>query len=160
MSNNLKEAAKLIQENKEEEARIMLEEILRDNAGNDEAWVWLASITANREERKGYLEEALKYNPRNQLALTSLQKMGAKIETQSKNIPIVAHILSGWPFILILVGGAIGGALGGAAYAINLSIYKSRLPSAVKIVLNPVVGIAAFVIWFAFSLFIREALAK
>lgn len=160
MSKSLKEAEKLIQENKEAEARTVLEEILRDNAGNDEAWVWLASITADREERKVYLEEALKYNPRNKLALTSLQKMGVKIELQSKNIPVTAHILSGWPLILIFIGGAIGGALGGGAYAINLSIYKSSLPTAVKVILNLIVGIAAVAIWFFVSLYIRTTFAK
>lgn len=136
---------KLIKENKEDEARTVLEEMLKNNAGDDEAWVWLASITSNREERKNCHEEALRYNPRNQSALKALQKMGgSSLVMQSKNVPVTGHIPSGWPLILIFVGGAIGGALGGAAYYANLSIYKSTMPGAVKIVLNLIIGVAAF----------------
>ena len=160
MSNDLKQAANLIKENKEDEARTILLDILKTNAGNDEAWVWLASITADREERKNYLEEALKYNPRNQTALKSLQKMGVNFVMQSKNVPALAHVLSGWPLLLVLIGGAIGGALGAVAYSANLAIYKSNLPSVVKIILNPIIGIAAFVLWFVISLSIRRALGR
>jgi len=161
MRNELKQVEKLIKENKEDEARTILQDMLRDNAGDDEVWVWLASITSDREERRNYLEEAMKYNPRNQSALKALQKMGgSSLVMQSKNVPVMGHILSGWPLILLLVGGAIGGALGGAAYYANLSIYKSNLPDVVKIILNPVIGIAAFVLWFVISLFVRQALAQ
>lgn len=161
MRNNLKPVEKLIKENKEDEARAILEGMLKDNAGDDEAWVWLASITSDREERKNYLQEALKYNPRNQLALKTLQKMGGgNLVVQTKNVPMMGHVLSGWPLLLVFVGGAIGGAFGGLAYALNLSIYKSSLPGPLKIILNPIIGIAAFVLWFVISLIIRQALVQ
>ena len=160
MRNELKSVEKLINENKEEEAREILEQMLKTNAGDDEAWVWLASVAHSREERRQYLEEALKYNPRNQLALKSLQKMGVNPVMQTKNVPTLGHILSGWPLMLVFVGGAIGGALGALAYTANLSIYKSNLPSVVKIILNPIIGIVAFVLWFFISLSIRQALGR
>lgn len=160
MRNDLKPVEKLINEHKEEEARKLLEQMLKVNAGDDEAWVWLASITRDREERKGYLEEALRYNPNNQLALKSLQKIGGSSVAQKNTVTTMGHVLSGWPLLLALVGGAIGGALGGVAYAINLSIYKSSLPSVVKIVLNIIIGVTAAVLWFFISLSIRQALAQ
>jgi hypothetical protein len=68
-----------------------------------------------------------------------------------QKLPMIAHILCGWPLILVFVGGAIGGALGGVAYAVNISIYKSKLPGVLKFVLNPLVGIMAIGIWYMIS---------
>jgi hypothetical protein len=62
-------------------------------------------------------------------------------------VPGTAHLICGWPLILVLFGGLIGGGLGGAAYCVNLAIYKSRLPVAAKILLNLATGAAAFVFW-------------
>ena len=71
-------------------------------------------------------------------------------------LPPVVHALCGWPLALIFVGGAIGGALGGAAYGINVVIYKSRLPTVAKVVLNVLTGAAAIGAWFAIALALRE----
>ena len=161
MSSDLKQATELIKENKEEAAREILLDLLKTNAANDEAWVWLASITADREERKQYLEEALKHNPRNQMAFKTLQKMsGSALVMQPKNIPVSGHILCGWPLLLVFLGGAIGGALGGTAYAANLAIYRSNLPIVVKIILNLIIGAAAFAIWFVIGLTVLHALRR
>ena len=73
-----------------------------------------------------------------------------------QNLPTIAHILCGWPLILLFVGGAIGGALGGLAYVINISIYKSKLPGVLKFVLNPLVGIMAIGAWYMISTMIRR----
>src|SRR6266481_4821615 len=55
---------------------------------------------------------------------------------ESVLLPKWAHLLCGWPLVLVAFGGAIGGGLGGAAYGVNLMIYKSHLPLAVKVALN------------------------
>jgi hypothetical protein len=68
-------------------------------------------------------------------------------EKKLEKLPVKAHILSGWPLILIIIGGLIGGALGGGAYVINLKIYKSNLSTPIKILLNIATGLSAFVIW-------------
>jgi hypothetical protein len=49
---------------------------------------------------------------------------------------------------LFLSGGAIGGGLSGLAYAINISIYKSKFNKPVKIALNITNVLAALVIYF------------
>ncbi len=51
------------------------------------------------------------------------------VPKQQPKLPASAHVLCGWPLLLVLIGGAIGGGLGGAAYAINIGIYKSSLPA-------------------------------
>ncbi len=58
------------------------------------------------------------------------------------------------------MGGAIGGGLGGAAYAINLSIYKSKMHLVAKIMLNLLVGRAAFGIWLAVAIGIQYAMKR
>ena len=73
--------------------------------------------------------------------------------------PGMAHVLSGWPLLLLLfVGGAIGGCLGGAAYAINMQIYRSNLPVVAKIALNLFTGLCAFLLWLAIGLLIQTAM--
>ena len=62
-------------------------------------------------------------------------------------VPKSAHLLCGWPLVMLFFGGAIGGGLGGAAYGINLTIYKSRIPVAAKVILNVLTGVCAFGLW-------------
>lgn len=161
MGNELQRVDTLIKEHKDSEAREILLQIVEANPSNDEAWVWLASITPDRATRQKYLEEALKHNPRNQIAQRTLQKMTAPVVTKTsadlpQKISTMVHVLCGWPLILVLFGGAIGGALGGVAYATNLAIYKSNMPSVVKIILNPIIGLAAIGLWFVIAMAIRR----
>ncbi|MBN1429466.1 MAG: hypothetical protein JXB07_13920 [Anaerolineae bacterium] len=68
----------------------------------------------------------------------------------------MSHLLCGWPFILVIIGGAIGGALGGLAYAINVAIYKSDLPGFLKIGLNLIVGFMAIGTWIVIAVAITQ----
>ena len=158
MDDKLKRVDSLIKEGKEDEARGILIQMLKQNPKNDEAWVWLASITSDREKRQKCIEEALKINPNNATAKRVLQKMAAPpVETpaekpKAQKLSPMVHIICGWPLILVFFGGAIGGALGGLAYGANIAIYKSDLPGALKIVLNPLVGILAIALWYLVAL--------
>lgn len=58
-----------------------------------------------------------------------------------------AHLFCGWPLLLLFIGGAFGGGMGAVAYAVNVAIYKSKLPIVAKILLNLLVGFAAFGMW-------------
>ncbi|EOQ61333.1 hypothetical protein F935_02996 [Acinetobacter calcoaceticus ANC 3811] len=70
-----------------------------------------------------------------------------KLDNQSeKKVPVKAHILSAWPLLLMLVGGAIGGVLGASAYSINIKIYKSNLSNVAKILLNLLTGLTAVIL--------------
>lgn len=68
-------------------------------------------------------------------------------KSEQGSVPKSAHLLCGWPLVMVFFGGAIGGGLGGGAYGLNMVIYKSRLPVAAKVVLNIFTGIAAVVLW-------------
>jgi hypothetical protein len=76
--------------------------------------------------------------------------------TEPPKLPVIAHVLCGWPLIMVAIGGAIGGALGAVAYAINLSIYKSRMPVIFKLILNLGVGFSAIAVWWIIVLAIRK----
>lgn len=78
------------------------------------------------------------------------------LKSQTK-LPASAHVMCGWPLLLVAIGGAIGGGLGGAAYGINVAIYKSKLPVAGKILLNLLAGAAAIGIWAAIAVPIQSA---
>jgi hypothetical protein len=73
-----------------------------------------------------------------------------------QKLPMTAHVLCGWPLFLLFIGGAIGGLLGGAAYGVNMSLYKSNLPGAFKVVLNLLVGMLAIGIWLTIALMLRK----
>lgn len=83
-----------------------------------------------------------------------------KSDATAAKLPAWAHLLCGWPLVLIAIGGAIGGGLGGAAYGINIAIYKSSLPLPLKIILNIITGLAAALIWLAAAIAIQTALQK
>jgi hypothetical protein len=78
-----------------------------------------------------------------------MQNMNSETTAGGKggSIPAWAHVVCGWPLIMVAFGGAIGGGLGGAAYGVNVYICKSRLPIAVKVVLVPLTGLAAIALW-------------
>lgn len=77
--------------------------------------------------------------------------------TEKVKLPIGVHIMCGWPLLLVAIGGAVGGGLGGAAYAINMSIYKSQMPMVAKVLLNLLVGFAAIGIWLGIAIAIGAA---
>ena len=79
------------------------------------------------------------------------------VQQQPAKVPGLVQLACAWPLLLVAVGGLIGGALGGAAYGINMSIYKSQLPLAAKIILNIVTGLGAIVIWLVIAILINSA---
>ena len=78
------------------------------------------------------------------------------VEVEAKLTPL-AHAMCGWPLFLVAIGGAVGGGLGGLAYGINVGIYKSKLPLMAKIILNPLVGVAAVAGWLTIVAAIQSA---
>jgi hypothetical protein len=79
---------------------------------------------------------------------------------EKPKLPISAHLMCGWPLILVFLGGAIGGGLGGAAYGVNMAIYKSNLPTAAKIALNLITGTAAIILWIMIAAWVQLTFKK
>lgn len=71
----LQQAISLAQSGQRTEARALLEEIVAADPSIEMAWLWLATVSTNRDERVQYLEQALALNPHNptsQAAYTQL----------------------------------------------------------------------------------------
>lgn len=65
----LREGVKAAQEGKRAEARNLLLRVTEMDAGNETAWLWLASISEYPEELLVFLSNVLKVNPENERAL-------------------------------------------------------------------------------------------
>ena len=72
----------------------------------------------------------------------------------------IAHMLCGWQFVFLMLGGLVGGGLGGIAYAINVAIFKTRLPTPAKIVSIIAVGIGAMIAYFVVLVMLQIALRR
>ncbi|MBI1249576.1 hypothetical protein GC197_17265 [bacterium] len=68
-------------------------------------------------------------------------------DSNSNQVPVWAHILCGWPLLLVAIGGAIGGGLGGLAYGVSISLFKTSLPMPLKIILPIGIGMLAVGLW-------------
>jgi len=64
----LQEAIMLAQAGQRTEARRLLDEIIQSDPNQELAWMWLASVSADRQERIQALERALSLNPNNSTA--------------------------------------------------------------------------------------------
>lgn len=73
--------------------------------------------------------------------------MESLVISEKKVLPKLAHLLAGWPLLLILVGGAIGMTYGVIAYVLNIQIYKSNLSKIQKILANLLCGMSAISLW-------------
>ena len=84
MANKLNQAVRLIEAGKETKARQILASVLKSDPTNEEAWVLMAAVAETYELRKKCLQEALRFNPRNQTALKGLENL----KRQPKHVPL------------------------------------------------------------------------
>lgn len=80
-----------------EGARILFKQVLDMDKKNDRAWVWLASVAESNQQRRQYLETALKYNPQNEQAQKAIKKLSAKRSNIEQRTLLVGV------FVLLLV---------------------------------------------------------
>lgn len=64
----LQDAIRLAQSGQRTKARRLLEQVVRADPRQALAWMWLATVSTNRDERVGFLERALALNPDNPTA--------------------------------------------------------------------------------------------
>jgi hypothetical protein len=78
-------------EGNKEEARNLFRLLTRQEPDNAQAWLWLAGVAENREERQAALEQVLEYDPDNEMAQKGLQAMGVnptrKLDTEEAAPP-------------------------------------------------------------------------
>jgi len=79
---------------------------------------------------------------------------------EKEKLPPLVMMACCWPIVIVVIGGLIGGALGGAACGVNVALYKSKLPRWSLWILNPLVGVTAFVLYVVLALALGLALAE
>src|SRR5215831_3116297 len=73
--NRLNEAIALINAGQRAEARTILLDLSERYPTMELAWLWLASVTEDTEERIGYLRKVLSINPNNDKARAALTRL-------------------------------------------------------------------------------------
>lgn len=63
-------------------------------------------------------------------------------------VPWHAHLVSGWPLVLVAVGGLLGGLCGGAAYAIAITVIRKKGVSVATYIAAVVIGILGIALYF------------
>jgi len=61
-----------------EEARNLFRLLTRQDPTNAQAWLWLAGVAENREERQAALEHVIEIDPTNEMAVKGLQALGVR----------------------------------------------------------------------------------
>ncbi|MCX7860586.1 MAG: hypothetical protein N2385_10880 [Chloroflexus sp.] len=59
-----------------DEARKLFRLLTREHPENIQGWLWLAGVAEDREERQAALEQVLRLDPKNEMALKGLQALG------------------------------------------------------------------------------------
>lgn len=100
MSSQLHEAVRLAQAGNKDEARQMLRQIIQTDPNNEMAWLWLASVAAERGEYQHALQEVLRINPANQQArdlMAQLQQQQIPYTPTQQPAPYVPPAAYGAP---------------------------------------------------------------
>lgn len=84
---SLNNAIQLIREGRREEARKILELILRSEPGNIQAWFWCVETYSSLEKRIQVLELCLEINPGNAQVMQALQKLRSQRPAQNAVTP-------------------------------------------------------------------------
>jgi hypothetical protein len=80
---NLNEAVQLIRQGHKDEARRLLEPVLKADPKNIQAWGWYVETCSTLEQRLKTLEVCLKVNPGNPQMLQALETLRAKLAGQA-----------------------------------------------------------------------------
>jgi hypothetical protein len=67
--------------------------------------------------------------------------------TVEQRLTTSAHLMAGWPLVLVLFGGVIGALYAVVAYMINCKIYRSTLTRLQKVLANLLCGMSALSLW-------------
>jgi tetratricopeptide (TPR) repeat protein len=98
LENLLQLGIKSAKEGNRDSAKLMLQQVLDADKKNDRAWYWMAYIATDKSKRIQYLENALKANPRNQLAQRALKKISTKRSVQEQRL-----LVSGIVMVLVIL---------------------------------------------------------
>ncbi len=92
-------------EGNKQNARVIFQQVLDSDKGNERAWLWMASVAENDIDRRRFLETVLRINPRNEKAKQYLASMENRKATSENRTLVRGLIIMG--ILVILVIGVI-----------------------------------------------------
>jgi len=84
-------------------ARLMFEEVLKQDKNNERALMWLAKIAGSKAERREWLMRVLNVNPNNDVARNALKRMAYKRSARDNRVLLTFGVLAGVLIVLAVV---------------------------------------------------------
>ncbi len=80
MNHRLQQAIEMAQAGQRQEARLLLQQILVENPSMVTAWLWLATVAVDDDERISALQRVMELDPENNTARVALERLGVLID--------------------------------------------------------------------------------
>ncbi|MCC6801618.1 MAG: hypothetical protein IT319_01940 [Anaerolineae bacterium] len=84
-------------------ARLMFEQVLKQDKNNERALMWLAKIAESKAERREWLTRVLNVNPNNDVARDALKRMAYKRSARDNRVLLTFGVLAGVLIVLAVV---------------------------------------------------------
>ncbi len=84
-------------------ARLMFEQVLKEDKGNERAMMWLAKIADSKAERREWLQRVLHVNPNNEQARQALKSIAYKKSAKDNRVLLTFGVLAAVLIILAVV---------------------------------------------------------
>lgn len=84
-------------------ARLMFEQVLKQDKNNERALMWLAKIAETKAERREWLMRVLNVNPNNDVARDALKRMAYKRSARDNRVLLTFGVLAGVLIVLAVV---------------------------------------------------------
>jgi hypothetical protein len=109
MTTTLDQAVILIKAGNIEEARPLLIEYLKQNPGDENAWLWMSRCVTEAEQKRYCFEKVLKINPQNPHAIKGLERLNNPAPSTAPPKPVQQPVSQAKPkknnsLVFILVG--------------------------------------------------------
>src|SRR5262245_25065469 len=119
----LERAISFVQSGKMEEARDLLEQVLREDRTNIPAWHWYAQTWQNAKDKFRVWEACLRFNPDNELAQENLRDLRSREQVTETKIPVRERRMGPDFFGIVVWGG--GALLGTLAVVVVVFLFKA-----------------------------------
>jgi Tfp pilus assembly protein PilF len=84
-------------------ARVMFQQVLAEDKRNERALLWMASLSKKKQERREYLQRALKVNPRSRAALREMERLDRQEKARANRTLIYGGLLIVAAVLLIIL---------------------------------------------------------
>jgi tetratricopeptide (TPR) repeat protein len=84
MTTMLEQAVAHIKAGNIDQAKSLLIEVLKQNPGDESAWLWMTKCVTETEQKRYCFEKALKINPQNQYAIKALERLNNPISPKTE----------------------------------------------------------------------------